>query len=100
MAKRKIPERAKDCVSTADKIAFSMMVRARYEALQGDPWSGPEQLSALMDEFQEDSAFPWAHPEWAASYSRAQEEKARVLRSIARDERREANRRLYGKSKR
>ena len=99
--KHKCPERADQCVTLADKIAFSLMVRARYEALQGDPWAGPEQLSALMDEYHDpDGNFPWSHPEWAASYARAEEEKARVLRSIGRDQKREANRKLYGKIKR
>jgi hypothetical protein len=99
--KRKIPERARDCVSLADKIAFSLMVREKWEALRGDPWAGPEQFSSLMDEWEADcEKYPWAHPEWGATRARAEEEKARILRSIARDERREANRRLFGKSKR
>jgi hypothetical protein len=51
MPKRRIPERAKDCVSLADKIAFSLMVREKFETLREDPWAGPEQFSALMDEY-------------------------------------------------
>jgi hypothetical protein len=97
--KHKAPERAKDCVTIADKVAFSLMVREKFEALRGEPWAGPAEFSALMDEYEEDNAFPWAHPEWAANYARAEEEKARILRSIARDEKRQVNRRLYGKIK-
>jgi hypothetical protein len=101
MTKRKIPERAADCLSLQDKIGFSLRMHDRLEALQGDPWAGPEQFSALMDEYEFDlDKYPWAHPTWASNYARAQEEKAPVLRSIARAERREANRKLYGKSKR
>jgi hypothetical protein len=97
--KHEAPERADQCVTLADKIAFSLAVRAKFDALRDDPWAAPEEFSALMDQY-DDPDCAWSHPEWAASYARAEEEKARVLRSIARDERREANRRLYGKSKR
>jgi hypothetical protein len=99
--KHKAPSRAADCKSLQDKIAFSLMVRDRYQALQGDPWAGPEQLSLLMDQYGTDyENYPWAHPEWAASHARAAEEKARIMRSVARDQKREANRKLYGKIKR
>ena len=35
MAKRKVevPQRARDCVTLADKISFSMMIREKLEAL-------------------------------------------------------------------
>jgi hypothetical protein len=98
--KHKCPERADQCVTLADKIAFSLMVRSKIEALQGDPWAGPEQFSDLWDQYGTDyESYPWCHPEWAANYARAEEEKERVLRSVARDEKRQANRRLYGKIK-
>ena len=96
--KRKTPERAKDCVTLADKIAFSLMVRAKFDALRDNPWSCPSDIHAILDAY-DDPDCAWSHPEWAWYYSRAQEEKARVLRSIARDEKRQANRRLYGKIK-
>ena len=101
MARRhKAPERADQCVTLADKISFSLAAREKWEALRGDPWAGPEQFSALMDEYEADlEKYPWVHPEWASNYARAEEEKARILRSIARDERRQATRRLYGKIK-
>ena len=97
MTKRKIPERAKDCVTLADKVAFSLMVREAWEALADNPWSVPSDLHEVIDRY-DDPDCPWSRPDWASYYSRAQEEKERALRTVERAERRQANRRLYGKS--
>lgn len=98
MTKRKVPERACDCVTLQDKISFSLMVAEKLEALNDKFWSGPTEWAEIMDRY-DDPNCPWSDPAWASNYARAEEEKARVLRSIARDEKRQANRRLYGKIK-
>jgi hypothetical protein len=94
---RKIPERAKDCVTLADKIGFSLMVREKWQQLSDNPWSCPSDIHAIIDAY-DDPDCAWSHPEWASYYSRSQEEKERALRSLKRVEKRQANRRLYGKS--
>ena len=88
---------ARDCKTLAEKIAFSLMVAEKLEALNDKFWSGPCEWAAIMDKYHDPNC-PWSDPAWASSYSRAQEEKERVLRSLKRDEKRQANRRLYGKS--
>jgi hypothetical protein len=68
MAKNhKVPEQADQRVSLADKIGFSLMVRAKFDALQENPWAAPEEFSALMDQFGDDyENYPWCHPEFAS----------------------------------
>jgi hypothetical protein len=100
MAKKpEAPERADQCVTLADKIAYSLAVRAKLEALQNDPWASPEDFHNLMTR-DDHEKHPWCLPEFAATWARAEEDKARILRSIARDEKRQRNRQLYGKAKR
>jgi hypothetical protein len=96
-AKRKTPERAKDCITIADKIAFSLMVRAKWEALNDDPWSPPSDIHAIIDTYH-DPDCPWSEPEWASRYVRSEEEKARALRAVEREGKRKLNRKLYGKA--
>jgi hypothetical protein len=63
MTKRKVeaPDRPEDCVSIAQKVAFSLMVREKFEALANDPWSAPSDLGVLMDRYPHDPAMPWTH---------------------------------------
>jgi hypothetical protein len=98
MAKRKVPERAKDCKTLAEKIAFSQMVRSKWEALNGNPWSCPSDIDAIVDTY-DDPDCPWSHPEWASHCIRAEEEKQRSERAMERETKRETNRILYGVSK-
>lgn len=99
MAKTKIPARAKDCVTTSDKIAFSLMVRSKWEELNDDPWSPPSAIHAIIDTYHDPNC-PWSEPEWASRYTRAAEEKVRALRALERADKRKLNRELYGKSRR
>ena len=81
MTKRKIPERAKDCVTIADKVAFSLMVRSKYDALNADPWSAPSDIDAIMDRYADPNC-PWSHPEWAKSYADSEREKLKLKKLI------------------
>lgn len=76
--KRKVPERPEDCVTIADKVAFSNMMRERYDKL-AEYDSKPSDILDF-DRFPPlDPRYPWMHPEWAADFSRSEREKARVL---------------------
>jgi hypothetical protein len=84
MAKRKIPERAKDCKTLADKIAFSLMVRAKWEELSENPWSCPGDIHAIIDTY-DDPDCPWSHPEWAEEWARRERAKRAIMRMLPDD---------------
>jgi hypothetical protein len=88
--KPKIPQRPEDCKTIEQKLAYSTMLRERWESIGYD-----EPPSAILD-FDRfpmpDPSMPWTNPEWAAHYTRAEEEKQRALK---RERRRQTNRLLY-----
>jgi|ERR1700722_4076140 hypothetical protein len=90
--------RLEDVKTHEDQLRYSRMMRRRWEEIGPD--EPPEVLMDLERFPMPDVSKPWMSPEYSSSWARAQEEKARVERALARDEKRQANRRLYGKSKR
>jgi hypothetical protein len=59
--KHKGPERADQCVSLADKIAFSLMVRSKLQALSDDPWSCPSDYYDMINKYHDENC-AWSHP--------------------------------------
>ena len=92
MTKRKIPERAEDCHTIEDQLAFSQAVRAQWDAL-GDGWmdSPPSDIGALP---LPDPKYPWSHPEWCEHFLDSQRTKERLLK---RKNKKRMNRLLYSK---
>jgi hypothetical protein len=86
MTKPKVeaPDDPAACITIAQKVAYSMMVRAKFEALADDPWSAPSDLGVLMDPYPHDPAMPWTHPEWAEEWAR-QERARRAIERLVRD---------------
>lgn len=82
MAKIKVPARPADCKTAAEQVAYSMRLRQIYDE-EVCAWDAPP---SALDEYQTkypfDPRYPWTCPSFAASYSRAQEEKERALRAI------------------
>jgi hypothetical protein len=83
--KHKIPERAKDCVTLADKVAFSLMVRSKWQELSENPWSCPSDIHEVIDRYHDENC-PWSHPEWAAEWARAERAKREIKRMLPDDE--------------
>ena len=73
------------------------MVREQYEQIVCDYNAPPSALWDFYEKFPFNPEMPWTGPEWAASYVRAEEEKARALRAVAREDKRRTNRKLYGR---
>jgi hypothetical protein len=74
--KHKQPEilqRPEDCKTIEQKLAYSSMMRERWESIEYD-----EPPSAILD-FDRfpmpDPSMPWTHPEWAAHYTRARKKR-------------------------
>jgi hypothetical protein len=89
MTKRKVevPQHARDCKTLADKVGFSLKVRAEFDALRENPWAGPEEFSALMDKYGDDyEKYPWAHPTWAEEWARAERTRREILRTLGDEE--------------
>jgi hypothetical protein len=83
MTKRKIPERARDRKTLADKVAFSLMVREKWEALADDPWSCPSDIHAIIDKY-DDEKCPWSKPDWAEQWAHKERAK-RAIERLVRD---------------
>jgi hypothetical protein len=86
MTKRKVepPDDPAACVTIAQKVAYSVKIREKYEALQGAPWAGPEQLTEIMDRYPFDARYPWTHPTWAEDWARAERAKREIERELKR----------------
>jgi hypothetical protein len=95
MTKRKPDIRREDVRTEADKIAYSRMMYDRWESI---PYDAPP--SYIIDNahlFPLESE-PWHSGAYWIAAARAQEQRERALRALKRDEKRQPNRQLYGKS--
>ena len=85
-----------DVKTHAAQLRFSRMMHRRWSEI------GPNEAPDAILDFErfpiEDVDRPWLSPEYASSRARSEEEKQRVERALARETKRQANRRLYGKS--
>ena len=79
-----------------DQLRYSRMMYRRWSEI--GPNEAPEVLMDLERFPFEDPTKPWMSPEYASSWARSEEEKARVLRSVERGEKRKLNRQLYRKA--
>lgn len=86
MAKFKVPERAEDCKTIREKVAYSMMVREQYETIVCSHNSLPSDLGVFQDRFPYDPAMPWSSPEFASDWARAERERRAILRLLPDDE--------------
>jgi hypothetical protein len=80
--KRKVPATPQDCVTIEDKVAYSNMVRAAFEAIPY--YAPPSALDAVMDRFPFLPECPWSHAEWSADFSRSEREKLRTTGRVKR----------------
>ena len=82
MSKRhKAPERPQDCVTLADKIAFSDMMRERWQSI---PYDAPPDAILDFDKYPmfDYLRYPFAHPEWSINHARSEREKMRAKRRM------------------
>jgi hypothetical protein len=79
------PDNPADCHSTAQRVAYSLMIRETFEALADNPWSAPSDLGDLMDRYPYDPAMPWTSPTWAEDWARAERAKREIMRELSRD---------------
>jgi hypothetical protein len=84
MTKRKIPERARDCVTLAEKVAFSMMVEQEWQKMRENPAFAPSDIHDVIDKY-DDPDCPWSQPFWAADWARAERAKREIMRTLGDD---------------
>jgi hypothetical protein len=85
MTKRKVeaPQHARDCKTLAEKVAFSLMVREKWQELSENPWSCPSDIHEIIDRY-DDPACPWSRADWADEWAR-RERTRRAIERMARD---------------
>jgi hypothetical protein len=86
MTKRKVevPQRARDCKTLAEKVAFSMMVGEEWQKMRENPSFAPSDIHSVIDRF-DDPDCPWSRPDWAAEWARAERTKREILRTLGDD---------------
>ena len=95
MAKRKPDIRREDVKTEADKIAYSRQMYERWESIPDN--APPSYIIDNAHLFPLETE-PWHSSEYWIAAARAEEQKQRALRGIARDEKRKLNRMLYRKT--
>ena len=79
--------RPEDCVTVAQKVRYSLFVRAQWEALDDLEWEKPSDAMDLIDRYGDPQKYAWAHPEWADRWARAEGGRQRVMKALAEHER-------------
>lgn len=82
----KPPDNPADCITIAQKVAYSMMVREQYELIVCSPTSMPSDLGIFQDRFPYDERYPWSGPEWAQDWARRERAKRDIMRLLPDDE--------------